>query len=73
MSKTRRCNRVKFWSEERRWKNNVVTTLLRNQTTTINHVPAVKDLESRQLHPIEFVTFDGKLSQWLEILKNECI
>ena len=73
MSKTRRCNNVKFWLEERRWKDNVVTTLLRNQKTTKNHVPTVQDLESRQLHPIEFVTFDGKLSQWSEILKNEYI
>ena len=73
MSKTRRCNNVKFWLEERRWKDNVVTTLLRNQKTTKSYVLAGQDLEYRQLQPIEFVTFDGKLSQWLEILKNEYI
>ena len=56
MPKIRICNNVNFWSEQRRWKDNVVTTLLRNQKTTKNHVPAVQDLESQQLHPIELMT-----------------
>ena len=70
MLKTRRCNNVKFWSEQRRRKDNVVTTLPPDQKTTKNHVPAGQNLESRQLHPVDRIKFDGKLSQWLEILKN---